>query len=673
MGRIAAICRERNALWQRDSALCQELCGLLDGFVDRHLPEEENRAADDESRIETFRTCVDQVTTCLGQLDEHRERLHAQVESCVTEPFEKFVSDRIQTLRTLRREFREANGEAATAVERFSACKRHELSSMVDMSSTLYEARLHQHSSAVKYTTCLNSVHAEKAAMLTRHILDLLTCELTNARLGNSVFQGVDDTLSSTFCQLKEISEQADVANAREQQESVELLRNTQVQRLRQFETFQKQDLHLPDTTASANVTRLQGETNRTLGSPIGSPVELSGRRTVSPPRQAPLEKRYSLQLLTKGGFLYHGEQRPVVGLSWRRQYFQISDGWLRTLSESEALQLQFTSKIPPASVAPNKHTVCVDLRLCLVKPTLPAETDRCFTFRVVHPNQTLLLQAENSAEMGEWMIALQSAAVHAFDDLKPTASAMSGIIRSQSAYSSPIGSPKINHRSTGNNLLVPGASSQLGGSMSSLSHADNDLEEILAVAGNEVCADCQADRPKWASVNLGIVLCIECSGVHRSLGVHVSQVRSLTLDTLKTEWIRALRETGNSRSNAQFEARLPADFDRAAAIVSDRNGFVHRKYMEFEFAEEGFRQCMLAMREQEQEERRSRIRSSSEQLAPVHPAPEILSSPSRRASTSTAAALLETLPTASAGVFSKMSRSFAKMKTAVKGDGTDK
>ena len=44
---------------------------------------------------------------------------------------------------------------------------------------------------------------------------------------------------------------------------------------------------------------------------------------------------------------------------------------------------------------------------------------------------------------------------------------------------------------------------------------------------------------PDWASINLGILVCIECSGIHRSLGVHVSKVRSLTLDKWEEQTVK--------------------------------------------------------------------------------------------------------------------------------------
>lgn len=59
---------------------------------------------------------------------------------------------------------------------------------------------------------------------------------------------------------------------------------------------------------------------------------------------------------------------------------------------------------------------------------------------------------------------------------------------------------------------------------------------DFLDVLGNDKCADCGSRKPKWASINLGIMLCIECSGIHRSLGVHISKVRSVTLDDWDVE-----------------------------------------------------------------------------------------------------------------------------------------
>lgn len=53
----------------------------------------------------------------------------------------------------------------------------------------------------------------------------------------------------------------------------------------------------------------------------------------------------------------------------------------------------------------------------------------------------------------------------------------------------------------------------------------DNISKILKSVPGNEFCAECGAPDPEWASLNLGILVCIECSGVHRNLGVHISKV----------------------------------------------------------------------------------------------------------------------------------------------------
>ena len=59
----------------------------------------------------------------------------------------------------------------------------------------------------------------------------------------------------------------------------------------------------------------------------------------------------------------------------------------------------------------------------------------------------------------------------------------------------------------------------------------DKPIDILRRVCGNDKCADCGTSEPDWASLNLGVLVCIECSGVHRNLGVHISKVDYDSLD----------------------------------------------------------------------------------------------------------------------------------------------
>ncbi|XP_026092923.1 arf-GAP with GTPase, ANK repeat and PH domain-containing protein 1-like isoform X3 [Carassius auratus] len=79
-------------------------------------------------------------------------------------------------------------------------------------------------------------------------------------------------------------------------------------------------------------------------------------------------------------------------------------------------------------------------------------------------------------------------------------------------------------------------------------------LQAIRNAKGNDLCVDCGAPNPTWASLNLGALICIECSGIHRNLGTHLSRVRSLDLDDWPSELTKVLAAIGNHTANSIWE-----------------------------------------------------------------------------------------------------------------------
>lgn len=112
---------------------------------------------------------------------------------------------------------------------------------------------------------------------------------------------------------------------------------------------------------------------------------------------------------------------------------------------------------------------------------------------------------------------------------------------------------------------------------------------EILAIASlpqNKQCADCRKPDPRWASWNLNgmpccIFICIECSGIHRGLGVSVSKVRSVDLDDWSEQQLKAARIWGNERANAIYEANKPHDCTVSSMGDIRSKAFWTTKYVE--------------------------------------------------------------------------------------------
>uniref|UniRef100_A0A8C1TWE6 Arf-GAP with coiled-coil, ANK repeat and PH domain-containing protein n=1 Tax=Cyprinus carpio TaxID=7962 RepID=A0A8C1TWE6_CYPCA len=201
---------------------------------------------------------------------------------------------------------------------------------------------------------------------------------------------------------------------------------------------------------------------------------------------------------------------------------------------------------------------VVEDLRLCTVKPC--SEQDRRFCFEVVSPSKSCLLQADSERQQQSWISAVQNSIASAFQDRRDD-----NLDRCSSV-------------SAGSVRLSAGEQESSGREA---------LEEVQAISGNGQCCDCGEPGPDWASINLGITLCITCSGIHRSLGVHFSKVRSLTLDSWEPELVKLMCELGNTAINKIYEARIDEitiKKPHPSSPRQDKESWIRSKYVEKKF-----------------------------------------------------------------------------------------
>uniref|UniRef100_A0A673BY06 Arf-GAP with coiled-coil, ANK repeat and PH domain-containing protein n=1 Tax=Sphaeramia orbicularis TaxID=375764 RepID=A0A673BY06_9TELE len=233
---------------------------------------------------------------------------------------------------------------------------------------------------------------------------------------------------------------------------------------------------------------------------------------------------------------------------TWNRRWFSIQNS-----------QLVYQKKLKDSLTV-----VVEDLRLCSVKPC--EDIERRFCFEVVSPFKSCMLQAESEKLRQAWIQAVQASIASAYRE-SPDTYYIEHLDRTASPSTSSIDSAS-----------EPRERSARGETI---------LQRIQCLPGNEQCCDCGQADPRWASINLGILLCIECSGIHRSLGVHCSKVRSLTLDTWEPELLKLMCELGNSVINHIYEGSYQEQGLKKPLPSSSRQekeAWIKAKYVEKKF-----------------------------------------------------------------------------------------
>ncbi|XP_071608345.1 arf-GAP with coiled-coil, ANK repeat and PH domain-containing protein 2 isoform X6 [Heliangelus exortis] len=211
-----------------------------------------------------------------------------------------------------------------------------------------------------------------------------------------------------------------------------------------------------------------------------------------------------------------------------------------------------------------NPTVVVEDLRLCTVKHC--EDIERRFCFEVVSPTKSCMLQADSEKLRQAWIKAVQTSIATAYREKGDES-------EKQEKKSSP---------STGS--LESGSETK-----EKLLKGESALQRVQCIAGNAACCDCGLADPRWASINLGITLCIECSGIHRSLGVHFSKVRSLTLDSWEPELLKLMCELGNDVINRIYEAKLEKvglKKPQPGCQRQEKEAYIRAKYVERKFVE---------------------------------------------------------------------------------------